>query len=555
MVWNKRMLTTEDVNSIIHYFCKGFVDYYVLDTRELTTIDTVFAYDFIDITRVTGNISFNVKNSLWSGGYKILDCDIESPTVTVSGNTINVEGNGLTFVILELELSSEFKHHSVFELDYEVKYTPVIRPFYETIDLNMFFVRRSIVNGEIIETPVSGLSVNDGITGDILTTGEDGRVTVHVSMDKSGDYYYMLQSINNNVLVDYYYKYKRVKCKIPVSFHDYSIIRDKNNILRFEFIFSYFDEMWNILHEDNIHLKVNNKIYDVVNYDFTGFYFNVPFGGADQYTMSIIIDGNDYLDSYIVDFTISTVYATFNTGSKLKEELESDNSASTVVFTGSVLDVPINITKDTHIIFDGVCSSDLDTVFNVTGGVVFTVDNIGFTGKNFININDGNVVLNDCNFNHCTDTVVKGKGDLNIDNSSFIDNNACININGNVNVQNSLFDLSDTDYLDTSLIPFMDVYGDLNFDSCQFSIDLHNITRLGYSYVMLRVGGNYTTNGVENNTLLKNGRFKMLKNTSEINVESEDYNITGKNNKAVTWNIINTNSVFYNQLNVTYIGD
>ena len=121
------MLTMEDANSILCHFGKGFCDYYVLDTRDLTTVDTWFAYDFIDVYRVTGSISFNVKNSLWTGGFRVIDSNIGSPSVSVSGDSIVVSGSGLEWVILVLELSPEFNYGEIFELDYQVEYTPVIR--------------------------------------------------------------------------------------------------------------------------------------------------------------------------------------------------------------------------------------------------------------------------------------------------------------------------------------------------------------------------------------------------------------------------------------------
>ena len=259
-MWNKRMLTTEDANSIIEHFGKGFVDYYVLDTRELETVDTWFAYDFIDVTRVTDSISFNIKNSLWTGGYRILDCNIESPTVSVSGTAISVSGTGLEWVVLELELSPEFEHSSIFELDYEVEYTPVIRPFFEDIALTMGFL-----DGE---TPVTGMTVTDTITGETLTTDSDGLVTVVSDIDKAGDYDYILEAENNNVTVDYHFPYKRVQAELPVRLLNDSIVRDKTNLLEFEFLFddecSITEEM---LFEDNhIRLKVDGKYYEINEY-------------------------------------------------------------------------------------------------------------------------------------------------------------------------------------------------------------------------------------------------------------------------------------------------
>ena len=46
---DKKILTMEDANSVLQHFTRGFIDYYYLDTRNLTTEDNLFAYDFIDV--------------------------------------------------------------------------------------------------------------------------------------------------------------------------------------------------------------------------------------------------------------------------------------------------------------------------------------------------------------------------------------------------------------------------------------------------------------------------------------------------------------------------
>lgn len=552
---NKRMLTTEDYNSIIQHFGKGFVDYYVLDTRELGNLDSFFAYDFIDIIRGTNTISFSINNSLWTKGYRILDTDGENITVSITNNVLHVNGTNLTYIVLELELSTiRTPFVSPTDIYYEVSWFSVMRPFYET---NWIHVRYTDQDEAINDLAVyiADMRYTD-------YTNNEGYVNVRLDPKAPGNYTSCLRAyLDPHDLskgnVDYFYPYKKFRVELPVRLSNYSVIRDRENLLEFEFL---FDEEYSIteqmLFENNhIRLKVNGKYYEIIEYVDNIFSFEVPISGADKVSMQLEINGNDYIENYVLDYNVDTVYATFTSASALKNELENVGSASTVVFNGSVLDTSIFINKDVHIIFNSVCGSSLDSVFTVSDDAVFTVSNANFTGKNFINLNNGNVELVDSSFNHCISTVIKGDGDLTVDNCSFVDNNSAIHVSGTVNVKNTLFDLSDIDYLDNTLIPFLDIYGNLNFDFCQFNLDLHDLTQLGYSYVMLRIGGDYVTNGIENNRLLKNEQFKMLTNTSEIYVESDDYQITGKNNKAVTWNIVNTNTVFSNQLSVDYIGD
>ena len=294
------MLTVEDANSIITHFGKGFCDYYTLNTQVLTTMDTWFAWDFVDVIRITDSITFNIKNSLWTGGFRVIDSNIGSPSVDVSGDFIVVSGSGLEWVILVLELSPEFNYGEIFELDYQVEYTPVIRPFYEDIALTMGFL-----DGE---TPVTGMTVTDKITGETLTTDSSGLVSVISPLAKHGDFDYILEAANNLHTVDYNFPYTRVQCELPVVLVNPVLYRDKLNLLTFKFL---FDDGYNItedmLFEDNrIRLRANGVFYDVKEYHEDSFSFEVPLGLRDYADLHLIIGGNDYLEDYTVDYSILT---------------------------------------------------------------------------------------------------------------------------------------------------------------------------------------------------------------------------------------------------------
>ena len=549
MVWNKRMLTMEDANSILAHFGKGFCDYYELDTRDLTTVDTWFAWDFVDVYRVTDSISFNIKNSLWTGGFRVINSNIGSPSVSVSGDSIVVTGTGLEWCILVLELSPEFNYGEIFELDYQVEYTPVIRPFYEDVALTMGFL-----DGE---TPVTGMTVTDKITGETLTTDSDGLVSVITPLDKHGDYDYILEAENNSHTVDYNFPYQRIQCELPVVLVNPVLYRDKLNLLTFKFL---FDDEYNItedmLFEDNrIRLRANGVFYDVKEYNTDSFSFEVPLGLRDYADLHLVIGGNDYLDDYIVDYSILTSFVTCEDSSDLKSELEGDNPAGTVYYTGAVLDETITVSNDVRLVFGGLVESSLDSVFTVADGASLVLDNISFTGKNLVNISEGSVTVKNSSFQHCTDTIITGTGSLTVETSSFTDNYSCLDIDEDIVLRDTLFDLSDTTYLDTVKPAFIRCFKDLTVDYCQFNLDLHELTSLGLSYVMFFLGKNGSTNMVANKTLMKNEVFPTAKNTGTVDVESEHYHITGKNNKCMIWSIEDTNTVYSNYLNVEYIGD
>ena len=547
MVWNKRMLTMEDANSILAHFGKGFCDYYELDTRDLTTVDTWFAWDFVDVYRVTDSISFNIKNSLWTGGFRVINSNIGSPSVSVSGDSIVVTGTGLEWCILVLELSPEFNYGEIFELDYQVEYTPVIRPFYEDVALTMGFL-----DGE---TPVSGLTVLDKITGDSLTTDSDGLVSVITSLDRHGDFDYVLEAENNGHTVDYNFPYQRIQCELPVVLVNHVLYRDKLNLLTFQFL---FDDEYNItedmLFNDNIiRLRCNGVFYDVKEYSGDSFSFEVPLGLRDYADLHLVIGGNDYLEDYIVDYSILTSFVTCEDSSDLKSELEGDNPAGTVYYTGAVLDETITVSNDVRLVFDGLVESSLDSVFTVTDGASLIVDNISFTGKNLVNISEGSVTVKNSSFQHCTDTIITGTGSLTVETSSFTDNYSCLDINGKVSLRDTLFDLSDNEYLDTVKPAFIRCFKDLTVDYCDFNLDLHGLTSLGLSYVMFYLGREGTVNTVANKNLMKNEAFPVAKNTGTVDVESEHYHITSASNKCVIWSLEDTNTVYSNKLNVEYI--
>lgn len=689
---NKKLLTAEDANSILYHFGKGFCDYYKLDTSGLTTADTWFAWDFVDVIRITDSIKFNIKNSLWTGGFRVMDSNIGSPSVDVSGDSIVVSGSGLEWVILVLELSPEFNYGEIFELDYQVEYKPVIRPFYEDIALTMGFldgpyiasdnatltdhndsmwndvtyltrntedttftntsdsrIYTRISNNVIIEfdlkyntgstspviqirdrstnvllsatrqqlglsnneythikiiindnqavisnstntntvvgdvtgfnifyfriganetiqfknlkvsseTPVTGMTVTDKVNGETLTTDSSGLVSVISPLAEHGDFDYVLEAENNGHTVDYNFPYQRIQCELPVVLVNPVLYRDKLNLLTFKFL---FDDEYNItedmLFEDNhIRLRANGVFYDVKEYHDDSFAFEVPLGLKDYADLHLIINGNEYLEDYTLDYSILTRFVTCEDSSDLKSELEGDNPAGTVYYVGSVLDETISISNDVRLVFSGLVECGLDSVFTVTDGASLVLDNVSFTGKNLVNISDGSVTVKNSSFQHCTDTIITGTGSLSVETSSFTDNYSCLDIDGDIILKDTLFDLSDNEYLDTVKPAFIRCFKDLTVDYCQFNLDLHGLTSLGLSYVMFYLGRDGTVNTVANKTLMKNEVFPVAKNTGTVDVESEHYHITGKNNKCMIWTLQDTNTVYSNNLNVEYVGD
>ena len=167
---NNKMLTVEDANSVLEHFGKAVLDYYTLDTRLLTDSDW-FAYDFITVSKSSGSFSFSINNGLWTGGYYITT-NINNPTVTGDENGLTVTGNGLEYVLLVLELSSDFSFNgTVFELPYRPVHFPFVKPVYEEKVFSVGLVDKN-------NNPVANEPVVDVMTGETLTSDSVGLITL-----------------------------------------------------------------------------------------------------------------------------------------------------------------------------------------------------------------------------------------------------------------------------------------------------------------------------------------------------------------------------------------
>lgn len=543
---NPKMLTVEDVNSIVSHFGRGFCDYYELDTKDLTTVDSWFAYDFIDIYRTGGSISFKINNSLWTKGYYIKDANISGYNVVVSDDSITVSGSNLEWCILVLELSPEFQYDDYLALDFKPEYLPCIRPFYEDVPLVMGFMDSISGDG------ISGLSVEDLITGESLTTDSEGLIAVNSPINHHGDFDYMLEAVNGEETVTYNFPYIRIKSELPVRLVNPVVYRDKINQLTFEFL---FDNTYNITSEmlfnnNDLILIVDNVEYTVTEVIGNQFIFNVPIGSRNELTTTLKIGGNDYLNNYELVFNTDCEYISFDNAADLKEEIESELSASVVEFTGTILDETININKDVLILFTDIVWSSNDSVFIVSDDATLKLKDCNFSGKTLVLLDGGNTSCENCILQQSTDTLIKGTGDAVLKDCSFIDNISCVNITGELDVKDTLFDLSDSSYYDSSSPAFITVYGDMSIDFCQFNMNLQELSVLGLGYVLILLGKDSTVNGVLSSDLMQNEVFPLRKNVASVDVTGAGYHIWSKHNKCMIWNIENTNTAYSNQLNV-----
>ena len=549
MVFNKRLLTCEDANSVISHFGRGFCDYYELDTRDLSSPDFWFAYDFIDIYRTEDIIQFSINNSLWTLGYYISDANINDFDVDVTDDRITITGSGLEWCVLVLELSPEFRYDDYTCLEFKPEFLPVIRPFYEDISLVMGFIDNSGVG-------VSGLTVEDLVTGETLTTDSDGLVAVTSDIDKHGEFDYGLECVNGGETVTYNFPFIRVKTELPVRLVNETVYRDKRNTLTFEFLYDdSYDITSSMLFTGNdLVLVVDNVEYPLESFTGNQFSFNVPIGSRNSLTMKLNVGGNDYISMSSVEFNVPVSIVTCSNGAELKSELESDLPASVVLFTGTSLDTEISVDSDVLVRFSDLVESEVDNVFTVSDGAVLSLADCNFSGKTLVTLDGGECVIEDSTFTHCTRPVLTGDGDATVKGSQFIDNVTAINLNGDLTLENNLFDLSDASYYTFDSVAFVECYGDLTLDYCQYSIDVNGLTGLGFGYLFFLIGKTSMVNNVNASNLLNNDSFPVKKNTSDVTVESDDYRITSRDNKCFIWTVSDTNTVYSNHLLVEYIG-
>ena len=553
-MFNKRLLTVEDYNSVVEHFGKAVTDYYTLDTRVLIT-NKWFAYDFIEIYHTTGLIQFKINNSLWTGGFYIKECNISNYSTKYDSDEIIVSGTGLEYVVLVLELSSEFYLENTYEMDFNPSYTPFIKPFYENLSLSIRFVDKT-------NAPVQEIPLYDYLNQSFEVTDSNGQVDITAPSGTVGNIDYRLSALAGMVCV-YSFPFIALKADLPVIITSDNIFKDKQNIVSFKFL---FDETYNITEnmlfsDNNIVLKVNGKSYSINEYNNETFDFIVDLTDyfGDIVNMELFIEGNDYLNSNSLNFIKEVDYFTTEDINVLKDEIEDETGADTIIFTGEELNLSINVNRDVSIEFSNPVFNGEDNVipFIVDDNAVLTLKRLDYTTDNNVNVvlvNNGNLICLNCNFEYCASTVINSKkGDVTVENSVFNNNYSCIYTNGNLSLYNSTFNLDDEDYVDIDSVAFIKVLTSLTIDYCKFNIELFGLSGLGLSYLFFKIGKNCLVNNVKTNNLIVNQSFPVKYNTSNVNVQSSRFIIHNSTNKCMIWTVEDTNTVYYNDMVVEYV--
>ena len=539
---NNKMLTVEDANSVLEHFGKAVLDYYTLDTRLLSS-GNWFAYDFITIMQDVNTIIFTIDNNLWTGGYYINDCNIADYTVSLSNNDLIVSGSGLKYVRITFELSSDFLFDNmIFKLNYNPVHFPFIKPFYEEKNFTVGLIDKN-------NNPVGNVNIKDKINDTVLTTDNEGLINLNVKPTQEGLYDYLLETSDSNQL-EYKLPYMNIKADLQVILMNDYIFKNKKQLISFRFLFDdVYDITEDMLFNDNtIVLTVNGTDYNIDSYSGSVFNFMLDLENVDTDTVSMVlnIEGNTYLNSNKIVFVEQLTYFTTDNYDELQSELNSADGADVIIYNGTELTNDVNINREVEIRFtnniqEGVLQVNSDTVL-VTPS---------FENVNIIVSDDADLTVDGGSFIHTGGTVIKnnGTGTVTVKDCSFVDNYTCISSKGNVVLSDCVFELGDTEYLDTKTVAFVECLNELNVNYCNFNINL-SVKSIGFGYLFFKIAG--TVNSISKNNLNSNQVFPALKNTGMVDVTTERFNVHSKTNKCMVWTIENSNTVYSNDLEVEF---
>lgn len=527
---NKKLITAEDYNSIWEHFSHGFIDYYNFNTAEKK--DKIYSYDFLTVEKIPNKIRVTIENSLWTGGYYLITAEgTNNPTSEAIGNTIEFSGEGIRDVSFLIELSPEITRAQKL-ISYKVNYPVYVRPFFKNFTQEVYFKTPT-------DEPYPNLTVVDADGGNTYTTDANGRINIPISSGGKAGHHNRLIKVNNDE-INLYYRIIKAEYRVgPES----TIYRYYADTCTFKLYLGHSET----LNEDkfylnnDIYLLINGKRYDIQGHNLNEMYFDLPAFSSETIDIRFVMGGNEYIDAVKYDYNVELPIKEYEFSILLWQDYAMEELPAIVKFIGDEISSN-EIERDLKIIF----TRDIEEMNDITvKNCKVSLENLNIDGRiGKIILDNGELELKDCSFSHSTDVIIEGDGNVILDNVSFVDNASCINISGDLTVENCLFELADNSYVDITKIPFIKAFGDININNTTFNIELSSLDELGYSYVALMINDKDTSNSINNNILTKNNSFEMKNNTGNISVNGNGYNITAN----FTWILQNTNIVFGNNL-------
>ena len=403
------VLTLEDFNTLLGLY-GGSATEYLIDS---SVFDGEGKYDFLDVTVSGSNYIVQVVNSLFTGVYSI-----------VTGSTVSFDDDTFTFpVSQETSIKLFLGLNAGSNLEF-TKY--VARPCYTPYVCSMVVYDSE---GELVtDTPVS---IGD-YTG---VTDSDGEVSITIPGNRA-DLYQLIVSVDGtatDVL-----ELLRTKVYLNPVCTTNTLYKESSSTLSFN--------VGNISHSVACQCVVNGYTYTGSSNSSTGvvsFNVNLTDVTGDNVGYSLKVLGDDWVYEANITGTVECEYYAVDSWSALTNAYS--NGVGAVKITDDIVPTSyLTISRNFKVIGNEntSISSEVHSGFWVNGGVLELTDvNSEGTGYYFVLVDDGKLVLNNCNFHdnskslfgtyqrcilecnnsvfiNCTDAIVN-RGTANFNNSTF----------------------------------------------------------------------------------------------------------------------------------------
>jgi len=528
-------ITVEDINSTLKKY--GNVNtLHKIDTSKVGVDEFAdVMYDFCIITHsISGdmhNFSFEVRNSLWCGGYYFTDANGDYLDINASGlnnRTISVSTEE-SEIILVLYLTNlytvfDFKRLTWFSNDLNNFHS-----FYEYNTLPMFDILNfdgstptGIVRFEYDNEYADALIVDGSVEYTPIEEWSAGSEVKTIKVIYNHCYYYSQMKIIKNI--------------VPVLINQELIVGKINRVhLKIPDDVMY----WGDIEEANVYYK--DKIIPVEHSD--GYYFDLDLTGmlkTGTVDFTVRVTETENFNGYDFDYSLNCVYCTVDNFEDLVLELNSRggsriiNVVEDIDFSSDIL-----ITHDVKII-GADCTFNLNKhSITIKEDVSLKIEHVRFDMGDPAIIQELNSKLdaNNCIFTNCTATDYNNLGsvilcDIDLESISvdedfvtnliactFINNHSCILHGGTLFVDNCKYLNNNIEYLDKNNTAFLyQTDGEAIIQNSVFDIDYDTSTlcenerNIGFAQALFKCGLNAQINSATHDYLSRDDNLIFFDN-------------------------------------------
>lgn len=523
---NYDFLTVEDYNTIVLNYADGFREDYLLNFSDLTGLSEGFYTidGFITVTVKNSGVFLEILNACFTGSFCLLDADNSS------------------YNILDYDAD---KHSLSLKLNMDDEDTTNGKLLLHLANTTYFAINE---NPYIIEN----------LNPFIFTSGNVSVLDIIVK-DKNGD------NVNGNAVLKAFVDTSTVtypivdgKCRIYTNFWEENsfelVIGDYHTVFPAKWIkqtpsldidsesalYQGVKKAQLIVGSSNLEnvpvtIEYNGKkIESVFNSGLTSFYLDLRNHFEDTLDLHFIIDDTKTMKGGEFSFTVET--------SRLAGSL-SDLKRGYSVLEPTVYD--LNTNNESEIIFDDVAINYVreDRCNSI---IVVKTDNVTFNNFKFgdgritSSLKDSIITLNNCEIRR-------------LDNikSKIIVNNCILYITSYIYSPISNAEFNDCSFIKigSSNTPLLKIvnYGEVLFNNCNFILKYNINVSFGVKNSIMDISINAKVNNVPA-TQLKNNKFPMLNNKSEIDLELKNCNVTSDN--GMIWTVSDSNTVYMENVKI-----